>query len=257
MQSHTGYGAVAHAQWQTPTIKSKNKINTPSADTRRDSDAQGSAAGYADWSSHGAWRADASSHAGSSDKSSGCSSRNSCYLHQRVEQLERSVQWMMYENGRLRDIAAQADGASPAKSDADEATTLPPMQQPSYWGLEDIPVPLQLLMQAQECEKMGLHRAGKDFSLEDSSYGTPSDEWKWFASVRDRGCERFGVSGYTAFARQGARWNFFIEGRKYCRARAVCQHCNSMVSVSSPGTGEFEAEHDEELMQFFLMTPLA
>ena len=50
---------------------------------------------------------------------------------------------------------------------------------------------------------------------------------------------------------------FFIEGREYCRARAVCQHRNSMVSVSSPGTGEFEAERDEELMQFFLMTPLA
>ena len=213
----------------------------------------------------GASGADADTRSSHAASSSGCMSSvsTSCHLTARVINLEKQMAMLMQENAQLRDKGApaglaksKADGALLAICDVDAATlavavpsdvgwgkvdaaTLTSLetltQQAAYWGKDDPssnlpplpPVPAAVLIKAIECEKMGLHRAGPWFSIEQGSYGMERAQWGWIASVRDRGCHQFGQVAERVLARRGGHWKVWSEGRVYFNARLVCQRCTS------------------------------
>ena len=65
----------------------------------------------------------------------------------------------------------------------------------------------------------------------------------------------FGNRGDKVFSRPGAKWKFWVEGRTFFNARAVCKHCRCMFMASTQ-TGVFTSADDEETLKFFLLTPL-
>ena len=102
------------------------------------------------------------------------------------------------------------------KVDAATLTSLETLtQNAKYWGSAPLPpVPADVLNKAIECEKMGRHRAGPWFTIEQSSYGTPYPEWNWIAKVTDRGCHQFGNVAERVLARGGGQWLLWSEGKK-------------------------------------------
>ena len=139
------------------------------------------------------------------------------------------------------------------KVDAATLTSLETLtQNAKYWGSAPLPpVPVDVLNKAIECEKMGRHRAGPWFTIEQSSYGTPYPEWGWISKVQARGCHQFGNVAARVLARGGGQWKLWSEGKVFCNARLVCQRCTCMKMIS---TDErlFTNDQDEELMNFFM-----
>ena len=146
-----------------------------------------------------------------------------------------------------------AGAASSVGDDQSDVSALMP-QQPMWWG-EYTPVPEDQLMLAKRCEERGWHCVGEYFSIEDDSYGDIVPEWRWFASVRDRGCHQFGLLGETALSKPGAKWKFWMEGKKYFNARLVCVHCKSLLMLSTQAQS-FKREDDEKVLHFFMLKKL-
>jgi hypothetical protein len=100
------------------------------------------------------------------------------------------------------------------------------------------------------------HRVGKDFLIENDGQGESVCYWKWYAACRDRGMHQFGHRGEHVGDRSGARFTFWKDGKSCFTARAVCEHCRSMI-IAKTYNAEFRTKDDEEMCKFFMLIPLA
>ena len=120
------------------------------------------------------------------------------------------------------------------------------------------------MMLAQECYRKGLHLVPEKFAdltmYDEREY---ADKWDWHSAVRERGYHQFSLRsnpGQTNKVlsyekRDGAKYKYFKHStRTWYLAIVICENCRAMHKLE--GKKGYEAD-DEELLNFFLLRPLA
>ena len=166
---------------------------------------------------------------------------------------------LLTEQNRILMDAERVDAGAGGSGDDEKDTWIADLdEEKPHWHGQGRPIDDEILAKALICQKKGFHRVGNKFLIDLDGQGPDICYWDWFAAVRGRGMNQFGIRcEYLPDKRPRARFKWYKNGKSCCNVRGVCLHCRSMVMFTSPGGGQFTQEQDEAMCKYFMVEPLA